>query len=170
MSRHHAPLAQWQSSRLLIRWCAAADRGSDATTAPSGWRRTPPATRAEQCPSFVDHLSPGVLTGTVLVQWRRFGETALSRSLAESCPNRACHPTGFMIADTVRYMSVHSWKQPDFHGHSGTTPTRKGAAREPGYAQATGRFRRWWQVLGSNQRRLSRRFYRPPIPTHRNTH
>jgi hypothetical protein len=24
--------------------------------------------------------------------------------------------------------------------------------------------------LGSNQRRLSRRFYRPPIPTHRNTH
>src|ERR1039457_2981893 len=35
------------------------------------------------------------------------------------------------------------------------------AAREPGYAQATGRFRRWWQVLGSNQRRLSRRFYRP---------
>src|ERR1700678_3146257 len=25
--------------------------------------------------------------------------------------------------------------------------------------QRTGRFRRWWQVLGSNQRRLSRRFY-----------
>ncbi len=23
----------------------------------------------------------------------------------------------------------------------------------------------WWQVLGSNQRRLSRRFYRPFIPT-----
>ncbi len=35
------------------------------------------------------------------------------------------------------------------------------AAGEPGYAQATGRFRRWWQVLGSNQRRLSRRFYIP---------
>ena len=36
-------------------------------------------------------------------------------------------------------------------------------AREPGYAQATGRFRwwwqvLWWQVLGSNQPRLSRRF------------
>ena len=27
-----------------------------------------------------------------------------------------------------------------------------------------------WQVLGSNQRRLSRRFYRPPIPAHRNGH
>ncbi|MEP7022750.1 MAG: hypothetical protein ABJB47_02840 [Actinomycetota bacterium] len=29
-----------------------------------------------------------------------------------------------------------------------------------GYAQATGCFRWWWQALGSNQRRLSRRFYR----------
>jgi hypothetical protein len=29
------------------------------------------------------------------------------------------------------------------------------------YAEAPGQyFRRWWQVLGSNQRRLSRRFYR----------
>ena len=28
--------------------------------------------------------------------------------------------------------------------------------------------RRWWQVLGSNQRRLSRRFYRPFLPDHRN--
>jgi hypothetical protein len=25
---------------------------------------------------------------------------------------------------------------------------------------------RWWQVLGSNQRRLSRRFYRPFLPDH----
>ena len=29
-------------------------------------------------------------------------------------------------------------------------------------SQLAGRFRRWWQVLGSNQRRLSRRFYRYP--------
>jgi len=28
-------------------------------------------------------------------------------------------------------------------------------------SQLVGRFRWWWQVLGSNQRRLSRRFYRP---------
>jgi len=39
-----------------------------------------------------------------------------------------------------------------------------GSHREPGYAQATGRFHWWWQVLGSNQRRLSRRFYRPFPP------
>ena len=41
-------------------------------------------------------------------------------------------------------------------------------AREAGYPQLTGYLRRWWQVLGSNQRRLSRRFYRGPIPAHRN--
>ena len=33
-----------------------------------------------------------------------------------------------------------------------------------------GLFRRSWQVLGSNQRRLSRRFYSEPIPAHRNTY
>jgi hypothetical protein len=30
------------------------------------------------------------------------------------------HMTGFMIADAVRYMSVHSWTQWDSHGLSGT--------------------------------------------------
>jgi hypothetical protein len=30
------------------------------------------------------------------------------------------------------------------------------------YPQLTGRFRRWWQVMGSNQRSLSRRYYRSP--------
>ena len=41
-------------------------------------------------------------------------------------------------------------------------------ARTAENSQLAGRFRRWWQVLGSNQRRLSRRFYRPlsyPRPT-----
>src|ERR1039457_6128815 len=42
----------------------------------------------------------------------------------------------------------------------------KATASEPGKTQLTGYFRRWWQVLGSNQRRLSRRFYRPlPLAT-----
>ena len=31
-------------------------------------------------------------------------------------------------------------------------------------SQLAGRFRRWWQVLGSNHRRLSRRFYSPLAP------
>ena len=37
----------------------------------------------------------------------------------------------------------------------------KATARETGKTQPTGYFRRWWQVLDSNQGRLSRRFYRP---------
>jgi hypothetical protein len=47
-----------------------------------------------------------------------------------------------MIADAVRYMSVHSRKQPDSHGRSGTTTVRSTTARNRAYAQATGRFRR----------------------------
>jgi hypothetical protein len=41
--------------------------------------------------------------------------------------------------------------------HHGTRKT----ARIAENSQLAGRFRRWWQVLGSNQRRLSRRFYSP---------
>src|ERR1022692_3574987 len=63
----------------------------------------------------------------------------------------------------VIYMSVHSWTQPDSHGLSGTSPGPKATAREPQYAQVTGCFRWWWQVQGSNLRRLSRRFYRTPL-------
>jgi hypothetical protein len=37
----------------------------------------------------------------------------------------------------------------------------KAIVREAGKTQLTSYFRWWWQVLGSNQRRLSRRFYRP---------
>jgi hypothetical protein len=66
-----------------------------------------------------------------------------------------------MIACAVRYMSVHSWKQPDSDGRRGTLLTSKATARELEGSQLTGYFRRWWQVLGSNQRRLSPRFYRP---------
>ena len=49
--------------------------------------------------------------------------------------------------DAVRYMSAHSRKQPDSQGRSGTTTARSTTARTGAYAQATGRFRRWWQVL-----------------------
>ena len=54
-----------------------------------------------------------------------------------------------------------SWTQRDLAG-------LKATARETGKTQLTGYFRWWWQVLGSNQRRLSRRFYRPLRPVRRN--
>ena len=61
-------------------------------------------------------------------------------------------------------------------GHRNTAPRsdykvthardREKTARLAENSQLPGRFRRWWQVLGSNQRRLSRRFYRPlPLAT-----
>ena len=39
-----------------------------------------------------------------------------------------------------------------------TRRDKKETARLAENTQLAGRFRRWWQVLGSNQRRLSRRF------------
>ena len=61
-----------------------------------------------------------------------------------------------MIAAAVRYMSVHSWKQPDSDGRGGTLPTGMATARERETCQLTDRFRRWWQVMDSNQRGVSR--------------
>ena len=47
-----------------------------------------------------------------------------------------------------------------------TRRDREETARIAENSQLAGRFRIWWQVLGSNQRRLSRRFYRPlPLAT-----
>jgi hypothetical protein len=65
--------------------------------------------------------------------------------------------------DSVRHMSVTTAMQGLTAAHHDTQRNKRKKAREPGYAQATGHFRWWWQVLGSNQRRLSRRFYRPPV-------
>jgi hypothetical protein len=63
--------------------------------------------------------------------------------------------------DSVRHMSVTTAMQRLTVAHHDTRCDSTKTSREPGYAQARRRFRRWWQVLGSNQRRRSRRFYRP---------
>jgi hypothetical protein len=65
---------------------------------------------------------------------------------ASGCTDRA---TG---ADAVRYTSV------DPATHHGT---EEKTARLAENSQLAGRFRWWWQVMGSNHRRLSRRFYSP---------
>src|SRR5580700_11222184 len=50
--------------------------------------------------------------------------------------------------------------------HADTRRDKKETARRAAFPQLAGRFCRVWQVLGSNQRRLSRRFYRPlPLAT-----
>jgi hypothetical protein len=75
-------------------------------------------------------LSPDRMT-TAAERIKRFGGALLPPSR----PGRSAHgdhPTGFMIADAVRYMSVHSWKQPDSHGHSGTSAGQKQQPASPG--------------------------------------
>ena len=67
--------------------------------------------------------------------------------------------------DSVRYMSVTTAMQGLTAAHHDTQRDSSKTAREPRYTQAKGCFCRWWQVLGSNQRRLSRRFYRPLLFT-----
>ena len=68
--------------------------------------------------------------------------------------------------DAVRYMSVTIATPCPTAAHHDTRRDKKETARRAAFPQPGGRFRRWWQVLGSNQRRLSRRFYRPlPLAT-----
>ena len=63
--------------------------------------------------------------------------------------------------DAVRYTSVDTATHRPAVTHPDTGRDKKETARLAENSQLAGRFRRWWQVLGSNQRRLSRRFYRP---------
>ena len=60
-----------------------------------------------------------------------------------------------------RYLSVDPAIQRSTTLQGETPRDREKTARIAENSQLAGRFRRWWQVLGSNQRRLSRRFYRP---------
>ena len=63
--------------------------------------------------------------------------------------------------DAVRYVSVDTATQGPTALQGDTRWDKKETAQIAENSQLSGRFRRWWQVLGSNQRRLSRRFYRP---------
>ena len=61
---------------------------------------------------------------------------------------------------SVRHMSATTATRPPAAAHDATRRHNEQTARRPRSSQARGRFSWWWQVLGSNQRRLSRRFYR----------
>ena len=67
----------------------------------------------------------------------------------------------FKGTNPVHYTSVDTATQRPAALQGDTPRDREKTARIAENFQLAGRFRRWWQVLGSNQRRLSRRFYRP---------
>ena len=77
---------------------------------------------------------------------------------ADGVPDRATGP------DDVRYTSVDTATPRRTVTHSDTRRDKNENSPADAFPQPGGRFRRWWQVLGSNQRRLSRRFYRPLSP------
>jgi hypothetical protein len=63
--------------------------------------------------------------------------------------------------ESVRHMSVTTATRGLTTAHHETRRHNNKKARKTGKTQLTGYLCRWWQVLGSNQRRLSRRFYIP---------
>jgi hypothetical protein len=65
--------------------------------------------------------------------------------------------------DPVRYTSVDTATQRPPARQGDTSRDREKTARIAENSQPAGRFRSVWQVLGSNQRRLSRRFYSPSL-------
>ncbi len=72
--------------------------------------------------------------------------------------------------DAVRYLSVTTAMQWHTATHHDTRLDEKETARRAAFPQPAGRFRRWWQVQGSNLGRRIRRFYRPFGPAHQNGH
>lgn len=117
-------------------------RYRDISTVCRACRRVDPVSRpfgrpvksgrlAGSSPRAVGHRKPGT-------------SSSVNRRLPLLRPERSAqmrHRAGFMIADAVRYMSVHSWKQPDAWTQRDLTAP-KATAREAGNPQLTGRFRR----------------------------
>ena len=69
----------------------------------------------------------------------------------------------FQGTNLVRHASVATATQRSTATQGDTPRDKEETARRAAFSQLAGRFRRWWQVLGSNQRRLSRRFYSPSL-------
>jgi hypothetical protein len=99
----------------------------------------------------IHQLSSRSLTGSSprTASYRNQGASdSVNRPLPLPRPERSPqmrHRAGSMIADAVRYMSVHSWKQPDSHGHSGTSqlqkqqPARRGIPSSRAVSAGSGR-------------------------------
>ena len=118
-------------------------------------------------------------TGTLPTRWLRRHKTGLSARQAGTRRWRGPSVAVRKTADgahrprrrptPVRHASVDTATQRPAARQDDTTRDREETARLAENFQLAGRFRRWWQVLGSNQRRLSRRFYRLLLrtPPHR---
>jgi hypothetical protein len=84
---------------------------------------------------------------------RQRGPSVAVRETADGAHRPRRRPT------PVRHASVDTATQRPAALQDDTRWDREETARQRENSQLAGRFRRWWQVLGSNQRRASRRFY-----------
>ena len=106
---------------------------------------------------------------------KRVGEPPAFRFLVPSNSAQMLRQAGLMIADAVRYMSVHSRKQPNSHGHSGTSQPRKQQPARPGIpssrAVSAGSGRCWVRTsVGLADGFTDRRSQPIGIPTDLHTH
>ena len=76
-------------------------------------------------------------------------------------PPSSGYPHRSLAPIPVRHASVDTATQRSTALQGDTRRDREKTPRQHENSQLAGRFRSVWQVLGSNQRRLSRRFYRP---------
>jgi hypothetical protein len=110
------------------------------------WRR--PIQQDGEGPANPDAWQPGVRNG---IKRSRIGGGS-GYTHRSFCP------------DAVRYISVTIAMHRPAVTHPDTESDKRETARRAAFPQRAGRFPRVWQVLGSNQRRLSRRFYSPLAP------
>ena len=132
------PIRQPARPKIRTRPARRPSRAERRRTGPPGWQGIPQSGKHSGCPC----------NGT---ERARVGK-------ASGSTDRSSRP------DAVRYMSVTIATPCPTAAHDDTRRDKKKTARRAAFPQPAGRFRRWWQVLGSNQRRLSRRSYSPLAP------
>ena len=103
---------------------------------------------------------------------------AESRRLRRYCRGTRCHRVPSVAVretadgahrpfqETQIPSAMRPWSTATQRSTATQGDTRRDRGKRPAShenSQLAGRFRRWWQVLGSNQRRLSRRFYSVPL-------
>jgi hypothetical protein len=127
---------------------------------------------AISAPAFPAALAPGKSRGPAGGHMRmhaRLGGKRQARDapgMGTGTPSSG-YPHRSLAPIPVRYASVDTATQCPTALQGDTRRDREETPRQHEISQLAGRFRSVWQVLGSNQRRLSRRFYRPLSPSAR---
>jgi hypothetical protein len=123
---------------------------------------------AISAPAFPAALVPGKSRGPAGGHMRmhaRLGGKRQARDapgMGTGTPSNG-YPHRSLAPIAVRYASVDTATQCPTALQGDTRRDREETPRQHEISQLAGRFRSVWQVLGSNQRRLSRRFYRPSL-------